>query len=183
MLESSCKTWNRLLKGFHPGQLSFLLRTTSDSYSSYHCEFTEMVIPRCEKIALWLTAPSNCSYFKYSCPVALTQQLYACCHSLQLCSGHKTCWSIFWPSSILLKCLLIYLISMLIALHMQSTILSSLFITPYRPDIVIYNSQSPSITSNLPMIGSKTKLCIHSYWLNLTAKILPTTMTPLKSQF
>ena len=31
-LESSCKTWNRLLAGFHPGgQLSFLLRAASDT--------------------------------------------------------------------------------------------------------------------------------------------------------
>jgi len=39
VLESSCKTWNRLLKGFHPGQLSFLLRAASD----YSCEFMKMV--------------------------------------------------------------------------------------------------------------------------------------------
>ena len=30
-LESSCKTWNRLLAGFHPSQLSFLLRAASDT--------------------------------------------------------------------------------------------------------------------------------------------------------
>ena len=30
-LEESCKTWNRLLSGFHPGQLSFLLRAASDT--------------------------------------------------------------------------------------------------------------------------------------------------------
>ena len=30
-LEDSCKTWNWLLSGFHPGQLSFLLRAASDT--------------------------------------------------------------------------------------------------------------------------------------------------------
>ena len=30
-LEESCKTWNRLMSGFHPGQLSFLLWATSDT--------------------------------------------------------------------------------------------------------------------------------------------------------
>ena len=30
-LEESCKTWNRLMSGFHPGQLSFLLRAASDT--------------------------------------------------------------------------------------------------------------------------------------------------------
>ena len=29
-LEATCSTWNRLLSGFHPGQLSFLLRASSD---------------------------------------------------------------------------------------------------------------------------------------------------------
>ena len=30
-LETSCKTWNKLLTGFHPGQLSFLLRVSSNT--------------------------------------------------------------------------------------------------------------------------------------------------------
>ena len=30
-LESCCRTWNRLVAGFHPGQLSFLLRAASDT--------------------------------------------------------------------------------------------------------------------------------------------------------
>jgi len=30
-LESSCRTWNKLLAGFHPGQLSFLFRASSDT--------------------------------------------------------------------------------------------------------------------------------------------------------
>jgi len=30
-LEESCKTWNQLLSGFHPGQLSFLLYAVSDT--------------------------------------------------------------------------------------------------------------------------------------------------------
>ena len=30
-LEESCKTWNRLLSGFHPGQIFFLLRAASDT--------------------------------------------------------------------------------------------------------------------------------------------------------
>ena len=30
-LVSSCKTWNRLLARFHPGQLSFLLWAASDT--------------------------------------------------------------------------------------------------------------------------------------------------------
>jgi len=30
-LEATCGSWNRLLSGFHPGQLSFLLRASSDT--------------------------------------------------------------------------------------------------------------------------------------------------------
>ena len=30
-LEISCRTWNKLMSGFHPGQLSFLLRASSDT--------------------------------------------------------------------------------------------------------------------------------------------------------
>ena len=30
-LETSCRTWNKLLAGFHPGQVSFLLRAASDT--------------------------------------------------------------------------------------------------------------------------------------------------------
>ena len=30
-LEVSCKSWNRLLGGFHPGQLPFLLHAASDT--------------------------------------------------------------------------------------------------------------------------------------------------------
>ena len=30
-LETSCRTWNKLLSGFHPGQLFFLLRASSDT--------------------------------------------------------------------------------------------------------------------------------------------------------
>jgi len=30
-LETSCRTWNKLLTGFHPGQLSFMLRVASDT--------------------------------------------------------------------------------------------------------------------------------------------------------
>jgi len=30
-LERSCRTWNRLMAGFHPGQLSFLLWAASDT--------------------------------------------------------------------------------------------------------------------------------------------------------
>jgi len=43
-LETSCRTWNRLLDGFHPGQLSWLLThyqlLTGGIYSAVHlCDF------------------------------------------------------------------------------------------------------------------------------------------------
>ena len=74
-LESSCKTWNRLLKGFHPGQLSFLLRAASDTLP------TAVNLQRwsilCEaKCLLCDSRRPTTAHVLSSCPAAVNQQRY-----------------------------------------------------------------------------------------------------------
>ena len=80
MLESSCKTWNRLLKGFHPGQLSFLLRAASDTLPiavnlqrwSIQCE---------AKCLLCDSQRPTTAHILGSCPAALNQLRYTYHHN------------------------------------------------------------------------------------------------------
>ena len=89
MLESSCKTWNRLLKGFHPGQLSFLLHAASDTLP------TAVNLQRwsiqCEaKCLLCDSQRLTTAHILGSCPAALNQLRYTYIPSLSssLCFDH-----------------------------------------------------------------------------------------------
>ena len=79
-LEGSCKTWNRLLSGFHPGQLSFLLRAASD------------ILPSAVNLQRWsIQCKAKCSlcdskcpttaHVLSNCPTALNQQKYTFRHN------------------------------------------------------------------------------------------------------
>ena len=140
-LESSCKTWNRLLAGFHPGQLSFLLQAASDTLPTAINLWRWSV--QCDsKCLLCDSSRPTTAHILNGCPVALNQQHYtyrhnqvlsalamltnafADCPSIQVfadLNNHRACEA---P---------------------QATIPTSILITPYRPDIVVYNSQVHSV--------------------------------------
>ena len=79
-LETSCKTWNKLLTDFHPRQLSFLLKASSDT------------LPTAVNLRRWhiqcgakcTLCDSNCpttAHILGGCPVALSQQRYTYRHN------------------------------------------------------------------------------------------------------
>ena len=142
-LESFCKTWNRLLKGFHPGQLSFLLRAASDTLP------TAVNLQRwsilCEaKCLLCDSRRPTTAHVLSSCPAALNQQRYTYRHDQVLRVLATNLSEAFADIPF------VEVFADIPNFHAdnspQSTIPMSLLITSYRPDIVIYNSQSSSIT-------------------------------------
>ena len=74
-LERSCKTWNRLLAGFHPGQLSFLLRAASDTLPTA-INLRRWSIQCDAKCLLCDCTRPTTAHVLNGCPVALTQQRY-----------------------------------------------------------------------------------------------------------
>ena len=79
-LENSCKTWNRLLKGFHPGQLSFLLRAASDTLPT-PVNLQRWSLQCCARCSLCDTNCPTTAHILSGCPVALTQQRYTDRHN------------------------------------------------------------------------------------------------------
>ena len=133
-LESSCKTWNRLLKGFHPDQLSFLLRAASDTLP------TAVNLQRwsilCEvKCLLCDSRRPTTAHVLSSCPAALNQQRYTYRHD-QVLRVLATKLSEAFADIPFVK-----VFADIPNFHAdnspQSTIPMSLLITSYRPDIVI----------------------------------------------
>ena len=76
-MESSCRTWNKFPSGFHPGQLSFLLRASSDA------------LPTAVNLRRWhIQCNVKCVLCDFNkpttvgdCPVALLQQRYTFRHN------------------------------------------------------------------------------------------------------
>ena len=79
-LENPCKTWNRLLKGFHPGQLSFLLRAASDTLPT-PVNLQRWSLQCCARCSLCDTNHPTTAHVLSGCPVALTQQRYTYRHN------------------------------------------------------------------------------------------------------
>jgi len=69
-LETSYRTWNKFLSGFHPGQLSFLLRAFSDTlhYSQLmslaYTEYSGTSLSRTPLGNLFLSFKQRCSLFR-----------------------------------------------------------------------------------------------------------------------
>jgi len=171
-LEDSCKTWNQLLSGFHPGQLSFLLHAASDT------------LPTAVNLQLWLIqSEAKCSlcgsnhpttaHDLSSCPTALSQQRYTFRHNQVLSILASTLTDIF--ADIPFVKVYADLPNFFANDAPQATIPLDLLITSYRPDIVIYNTRVPiyhptginlpsgfhsAYIFRLPVTGSKTKLSI-----------------------
>ena len=141
-LEDSCKTWNRLIAGFNPGQLSFLLRAASDT------------LPKAVNLRRWrIQSDVHCmlcassrpttAHILGGCLVALTQQRYTYRHDkvLYLLAS--------WLVDIFVSFSSIQVYADIHGLQTsegpQGTVPSSLLFTPYRPDIVVYNSEASTV--------------------------------------
>ena len=74
-LEDSCKTWNRLIAGFNPGQLSFLLRAASDTLPTA-VNLRRWCIQSDIHCTLCASSCPTTAHILGGCPVALTQQRY-----------------------------------------------------------------------------------------------------------
>ena len=126
-LETSCRTWNQQLSGFHPGQLSLLLHAVSDtlpiemnlhrwniqcSAKCNHCDSTcptnAHVLSRC---------PAASSHVDMACQSIICSHLYTDLSNLQASGSPPT------------------------------TLPIDVLVTPFGPDMVIHNT----ITSNLTL--------------------------------
>ena len=141
-LEATCGSWNRLMSGFHPGQLSFLLRASSDTLPTAVnlCRWKVQCSARCTLCAS--TRPTT-AHVLSGCPAALTQNRYTYRHNLAL------------------QCLAFQLINVLkdfpsiqvfadiptlqASLSPLATIPPAVLVTSYRPDLVFYNAITNSI--------------------------------------
>ena len=137
-LETSCRTWNKLLSGFHPGQLSFLLRASSDT------------LPTAVNLHRWnIQSNAKCGTLCDSirpttarilggCPVVLSQQRYTYCHNQVLHILVSKLTTLFTDHQD------VRVYADLNGFHFnespQEIIPSTVLITPYRPDLVLYNS-------------------------------------------
>ena len=141
-LETSCRTWNRLVMGFHPGQLSFLLRAASDTLPTA-VNLLRWSIQSEAKCALCDSQRPTTAHVLSSCPAALNQSRYTYRHD-QVLFVLTTKLTEFFAGTPHVQ-----VFADLPNFHAnhcpQSTIPSSLLITSYHPDIVLYNSQSSSV--------------------------------------
>jgi len=141
-LETTCRSWRRLMAGFHPGQLSFLLCEVSDTLP------TEVNLRRwCIQSDVRCTLCSSCrpttAHILGGCSVALTQKRYTYRHDqvLHVLVSRLADMFVNYPS------IQVYadLPGLRASEGPQATVPSDLLITTYRPDIVIYNSEASSI--------------------------------------
>ena len=141
-LENSCKTWNRLLSGFHPGQLSFLLRAASDTLPtavnlqrwSIQCE------AKCSQTLCDSNHPTT-AHVLSNCPTALNQQRYTFRNNQVLSILASSLIDIFADTPFVK--VFADLPNFYANDAPQVTIPSDLLITSYCPDIVIYNAKCP----------------------------------------
>jgi len=138
-LESSCETWNKLLLGCNPGQFSFILRAASDTLPTA-VNFQCWHIQCSAKCVLCGSAQPTTVHVLGGCPGALTQGRFTFCHNQVLKCLATEISKLFTGSS----SVLIYadLPGLRVSDCPQATIPLSLLVTPYRPDLVIYNRSS-----------------------------------------
>jgi len=73
----SCRTWHRLMSGFHPGQLSFLLWAASGTLPT-EVNLRRWCVQTDAKCLVCESPHPTIAHIR--CPVALTQQRYTFCH-------------------------------------------------------------------------------------------------------
>ena len=135
-LESSYKTRNKLLVGFYPGQLSFLLRASSGTLPT-EVNMHRWHIQRDSRCALCDSIRPTTAHVLDGCQVALSQQRYTNRHNqglFILVSKSTTLFS---------DCQGVSVFADLQGFRFNDsppeTIPSTVLVTPYRPDVVIYS--------------------------------------------
>ena len=136
-LESTCGSWKRLLSGFHPWQLSFLLRVSSDTLP------TEVNLHRWKtqcsaQCVLCNSTRPTTAHILSGCPVALTQNQYIYRHNLALqCVAHQ-----FIDIFEHLPFIHVFadLPNLQASVSPPATIPPEVMPTSYRPDLVFYNT-------------------------------------------
>ena len=141
-LETSCRTWHRLLSSLQPGQLSFLLWTAS------------YTLPTAMNLQQWnIQCSAKCTLCDSSCPTTA--------HVLSGCSTALSQYRYTYRRDLVLQSLVTYFIKIFTNLPFirvyadlpnlrasespLSTIPTGVTATPFRLDIVIHNT----ITSSL----------------------------------
>ena len=141
-LESCCGTWNRLLLGCNPGHISFVLRAASDTLPTA-VNLQRWRIQCSAKCSLCGCTQPTTAHVLGGCPSALTQGRFTFCHNQVL-----YCLASELSKFVAGQCMVsVYadLPGMRASDSPQTTIPPSLLITPYRPDIAIYNQINNSV--------------------------------------
>ena len=141
-LEASCKTWNRLLSTFHPGQLSFLLRAASDTLPTA-VNLQRWSIQCDAKCLLCDSTRPTTAHVLSGCPAALNQQRYTFRHNHVLSVLASALTNLFTDAPFVK----VYadLPGFYANISPQTTIPSNILVTSYRPDIVLFNTKCHSI--------------------------------------
>ncbi|XP_065896220.1 uncharacterized protein [Dysidea avara] len=141
-LETSCRTWNKLMTGFHPGQLSFLLRASSDTLPTA-VNLRRWHIQCGAKCTLCDSNRPTTAHILGGCPIALSQQRYTYRHNQVLFTLISQLITLFSD------CQMVSVYADLQGHRFNDsppeTIPSNVLVTPYRPDVVIYNRHSASM--------------------------------------
>ncbi|XP_065907873.1 uncharacterized protein [Dysidea avara] len=139
VLEADSKLWNRLLLGFHPGQLSFVLRASSDTLPT-PLNLRRWHIQTGATCSLCLSPRPTCHHVLNGCPVALQQGRFTFRHDavlLCLMSELQACLDnveIFAD-----------LDGKRASDSPPATIPPAVLVCSHRPDIVIYNAEMKSV--------------------------------------
>jgi len=141
-LEDSCKTWNRLLSSFHPGQLSFLLRAASDTLPTA-VNLRRWSVQCDAKCLLCDSTRPTTAHVLSGCPTALTQQRYTFRHNQVLSVLASALTNLF--ADVPFVKVYADLPNFYANNAPQTTIPADVLVTPYRPDIVIFNTKCQSI--------------------------------------
>ena len=141
-MEASCKTWNRLLSTFHPGQLSFLLRAASDTLPTA-VNLQRWSIQCDAKCLLCDSTRPTTAHVLSGCPAALNQQRYTFRHNHVLSVLASALTNLFTDAPFVK----VYadLPGFYANISPQTTIPSNILVTSYRPDIVLFNTKCHSI--------------------------------------
>ena len=127
-LETICQTWNKLLTGFHPRELSFVLRAASDTLPTavnLHCWHI-----KCDtKCTLCDSNRPTTAHILGGCTVALSQQRYTYRYNQVLFTLVSKLTTIFSD------CQVVSVYADLQGFHFNDsppeTILSTILVTPY----------------------------------------------------
>ena len=139
-LESSCRTWNRLLLGCNPvqSQVSFILCTTSDTLPT-SVNLRRWHIQCGTKCTLCGHSQSTTAHALGGCSVALSKGRFTYRHDNVLHCLATELLNCFAGSSLIL--LYANLPGMRASDCPRATIPPSLLVTSYHPDLVIYSKE------------------------------------------